>query len=113
MVGLGKGGAGVLGLRAFFLELVLDCVRSRKKRVRLDNCIVSIVSLVTGLAGLGREIWNSGITFHIRSLIVFRVGKGGTDWTNARFLLYRYYGSGLGGVRGGTDWTTARFVLYH
>ena len=71
------------------MELASDCVRSRKKTVRLDTCIVTIVSLVTGLAGLGREIWSSGNTFHIRSLIVFGGGRGGTDWTTARFVLYR------------------------
>lgn len=53
MVGLAKGGAGVLGLRAVFLELVLNYVRSRKKRVRKLHCFYCIARHWSGRVGQG------------------------------------------------------------
>lgn len=87
MVGLGEGGVGVLGLRTVVLELISDCVRAREGRFRLDNCMFSIVSLVTGLAELGRgrlEFWDC-----LPPSDSAGVGRGVSNWTMACFLLYR------------------------
>ena len=53
MVGLATGRVGVLGLIAAFSDCVSDCVRDRKGRPGLNNCMFFFVSLSRG-SGSGR-----------------------------------------------------------